>query len=47
MANESIRLREQNEGLDHSNPQIFMGEAMQAKLAKLEERLSGKATSDK
>lgn len=47
MAKESIRLREQNEGLEHSNPQIFMGEAMQAKLAKLEERLSGKATSDK
>lgn len=47
MAKESIRLREQTEGLDHSNPQIFMGEAMQSKLAKLEERLSGKATSEK
>lgn len=40
MARESIRLREQKEGLEHSNPQIFMGEAMQAKLSRLERRWS-------
>ncbi len=40
MAKESIRKREQKEGLEPSNPQIFMGKAMQAKLAKLEKRLS-------
>ena len=40
MARASILLREQKEGLEHSNPQIFMGEAMQAKLSGLEKRLS-------
>ena len=44
MARESIRLREQNEGLEHSNPQIFMGEAMQGKLSGLEKRLSAGAS---
>jgi hypothetical protein len=43
MAKDSILLREQKEGLEHSNPQIFMGEAMQAKLWALEERLSARA----
>jgi Peptidase C13 family len=47
MARESIRLREQNEGLEHSNPQIFMGEAMQAKLSGLEKRLSARASHAK
>ena len=40
MASESIRLREQKEGLEHSNPQIFVGDAIQAKLSTLERRLS-------
>ncbi len=47
MAKESIRLREQNEGLEHSNPQSYMGEAMQAKLSKLERRLSAGAANAK
>ncbi len=40
MAKESIRLREQKEGLEPSNPQIYMGEAMKEKLSRLEHRLS-------
>jgi hypothetical protein len=44
MAKESILVREQKEGLEPSNPQIFMGEAMQAKLSGLEERLSARAS---
>ncbi len=47
MAKESIRLREQNEGLEHSDPQSYMGEAMQAKLSKLERRLSAGAANAK
>ncbi len=40
MAKESIREREQKEGLQASNPQMYMGEAMKEKLSKLERRLS-------
>ena len=40
LAKESIRLREQKEGLEPSNPQIYMGEAMKEKLSRLERRLS-------
>jgi hypothetical protein len=38
MARESIRQREQKEGLEPSNPQIFIGEAVKEKLSKLEKR---------
>jgi hypothetical protein len=44
MARESIRRREQNEGLEPSNPQMFLGEAMRAKLLQLETRLSARAS---
>lgn len=40
MAKESIRVRERKEGLEPSDPQIYMGEAMKAKLSRLEKRLS-------
>ena len=40
LAKESIRQREQKEGLEASNPQVFLGEAMKAKLSTLEKRLS-------
>ena len=40
LAKESVRQREQKEGLQASNPQIYLGEAMKEKLAKLEKRLS-------
>ena len=40
MAKESVREREQKEGLQASNPQMYMGEAMKEKLSKLERRLS-------
>ena len=40
MAKESVRQREQKEGLQASNPQMYMGEAMKEKLSKLERRLS-------
>jgi Peptidase C13 family len=40
MAKESIRRRELKEGLEPSNPQIYMGEAMKEKLSRLEKRLS-------
>ncbi|MBI3528245.1 MAG: hypothetical protein HY067_09765 [Betaproteobacteria bacterium] len=40
MARESISLRERKEGLEPSNPQMFLGEAMQAKLSRLEKRWS-------
>ncbi len=40
LAGQSIHRREQQEGLAASHPQIFVGEAMKVKLAKLEKRLS-------
>ena len=40
MAKESVRQRERKEGLQASNPQMVMGEAMREKLLKLERRLS-------
>ena len=40
MAKESVRQREQKEGLQASNPQMYIGEAMKEKLSKLERRLS-------
>lgn len=39
MAQQSIERRERKEGLEASHPQIYLGEAMKAKLAKLEKRL--------
>jgi hypothetical protein len=46
-AKESIRQRELKEGLEPSNPQMFLGEAMQAKLSRLEKRLSAGAANAK
>ena len=40
MAKESVHQRERKEGLQASNPQMYMGEAMKEKLSKLERRLS-------
>jgi len=40
LAKESVRRREQKEGLEASNPQIYMGVAVKKKLAKLEQRLA-------
>jgi hypothetical protein len=39
LAEQSIHRREQQEGLEASHPQIYLGEAMKAKLSKLEKRL--------
>ena len=43
LAKVSIRERERKEGLEASNPQIYMGEAMKEKLSGLEKRLSAGA----
>ena len=43
LAKASIRERERKEGLEASNPQIYMGEAMKEKLSGLEKRLSAGA----
>ena len=43
MAVDAIRRRERSEGLEPSNPQIFVGAAMREKLMKLEHRLSAQA----
>jgi Peptidase C13 family len=40
LAKESIRRRELKEGLEPSNPQLYMGAAMKQKLSTLEQRLS-------
>jgi len=40
LARDSVRRREQKEGLEPSNPQMFIGAAMQGKLARLEKTLS-------
>jgi hypothetical protein len=40
LAKESIRQRELKEGLEPSNPQMYMGAAMKQKLSTLEQRLS-------
>ena len=45
IAKESIRLRERKEGLEPSNPQIYVGGAMKEKLSKLEKRLSARAAN--
>jgi hypothetical protein len=47
IARKSIRLREQQEGLEPSSPQMFLGEAMQAKLSRLEKRWSAGAANAK
>jgi hypothetical protein len=47
LAKESVRLREQKEGLEPSNPQIYVGEAMKEKLSRLEKRLSAGAADAK
>jgi hypothetical protein len=40
LAKESVRRREQKEGLEASNPQLYAGEAIKKKLSELEKRLS-------
>jgi hypothetical protein len=47
LAKESVRRREQNEGLEPSNPQIFVGVAIRGKLAMLEKSLSTQAADAK
>jgi hypothetical protein len=47
LARESVRRREQNEGLERSNPQMFIGTSMRGKLASLEKRLSSEAANAK
>ncbi len=47
LARESIRRREQREGLEPSNPQMFIGAAMHGKLARLEKTLSTEAADAK
>ncbi|HEX7954201.1 MAG TPA: C13 family peptidase [Burkholderiales bacterium] len=47
LAEQSIHRREQQEGLEASHPQIYLGEAMKAKLSKLEKRLdAGEASAN-
>jgi hypothetical protein len=45
IAKESVRQRELKEGLQASNPQIFVGQAMHAKLARLEKSWSSGAAN--
>ena len=47
LARESVRRREQKEGLESSNPQMFIGAAMHAKLARLEKTLSAETANAK
>ena len=47
IARQSIAVRERKEGLEPSNPQMAVGDAMQAKLSRLEKRLSAEAASAK
>jgi hypothetical protein len=47
IARQAIAARESKEGLDPSNPQISLGEAMRTKLAHLEKRLSGDTANAK
>jgi hypothetical protein len=47
IARQAIAARERKEGLESSNPQIALGEAMRAKLARLEKRLSGDTANAK
>ena len=42
-AKRSVTEREREQGQEHSNPQIFVGEAIRAKLAGLERRLAARA----
>src|SRR5579859_5270429 len=47
LARDSVRRREQKEGLEPSNPQMFIGAAMQGKLARLEKTLSTETANAK
>jgi len=47
LARESVRRREQKEGLESSNPQMFIGAAMHTKLARLERTLSAETAHAK
>jgi hypothetical protein len=47
LAAESIRRRENREGLEASNPQMYMGAAMKEKLLRLQKRLDAGAANEK
>lgn len=47
LATESIRRRENREGLEASNPQMFVGAAMKEKLLRLQKRLDAGAVNEK
>jgi len=46
LAKESVTRRESAEGYEHSNPQMFVGAAMRAKLESLERRLAARAADN-